>query len=176
MRIFALTAILLTLLGCDNNQEIKPAKKNLSKKVHFPYSSSESTQFEIGEDEHVKTVLDIWRAFETGNLLRLKESFAPTVTFLFPDIHMHGSRDSILQLLQEKRSQLTNVQTEIYGWVPLQTTDTKQSFVFLWASRSTTTVNGQIRNEGLIERWKFDDKGKIEGVDHYLNASWQQQE
>ena len=171
MRTAFLTALFALALSCNNKEEKPKAAK--TKTVYFPYSSSESNSYQIGDSEHVKTVLEIWRAYDRGNIERLKESFAPNISLSYPEQYMSGARDSILNLWIGKRKQYTTVQSYINSWVPLSTTDTKQNYVMIWAKREFTETSGKVLYRFVHESWKINENGKVESVEHYTSAAWQ---
>lgn len=170
MRTVSLAAFFLLVLSCNNKQE-KPGTAK-TKNVYYPYSPYQTSNFEIGQPQHVKTVLDFWRAFDRGHLLYLKESFAPQVTIMLPDQYMQGIRDTVLTQWQKKREGYTTVQTMVDSWVPVQATDTKENFILVWARREMSLPDGKILHRTIHEKWRINQFGKIDFMQHYVNENY----
>jgi len=169
MRLILFFFLLLTACNDTKKAETETTDKPT---VHFPIAAKQSTEFEIGEQGFTKMILDIWRAYDRGDVMRLRESFAPQLTIMLPDRYMHGSRDTVLAQFQEKRNNYTTVQTTVDSWVPLTTKDTKENFVFVWGRRELTGQDKKILFRTIIEKWRINAQGQIDFMQHYVNESW----
>src|SRR5689334_17671058 len=65
--------------------------------VYFPYSAKNSAGFNEGKAFELKMVLDIWRQYETGDVMNLSSYFADTVQMIFPDKEIKGPKDIVLK-------------------------------------------------------------------------------
>jgi hypothetical protein len=172
MRLLILSVLSLVFISCNNKEKKTPVATTKPKKVYYPYSAYQTSNFEMGNPEHVKTVLDVWRAYDRGNLTPLKESFALQITFMFPDQFMQGQKDTVLAQWQKSREAFTDVQTYIDSWVPLYAPDTKEYFVLVWARRHSTQPDGKVLNRTIHEKWRVNQLGKIDFMQHYVNESY----
>src|SRR5690349_1813600 len=65
--------------------------------VSFPYTAVYSSKFSIGSDSNSLAVLNVYKAWETGDMNALKNSVGDSVSFYFPDGgSFKGTRDSMM--------------------------------------------------------------------------------
>ena len=158
--------------ACNDTKKTDTKTPDQKPAVHFPIAAKQSTEFEIGQPSFIKMILDIWRAYDRGDVVRFKENFAPQLTIMLPEQYMQGNRDTVLAQFQQKRDNYTTVQTTVDSWVPLTTTDTKENFVFVWGRRELTQKDRKILFRTILEKWRINAQGQIDFMQHYVNEAW----
>lgn len=162
--------IVLVLAGCSGKPK-PPQLISSDTAVYFPYAPTYS-RLEQGKPELAKKVMDVWRAFETGNLSTTANNFAAHVTLVFPGRILDGSRDSVLQLYQQWRDEYSGVQTYVDSWMPAYATDKNEDLVFMWGRQTKLAKNGRKEFVVLHEMWRFDKQGKITKMEQYVSVKW----
>jgi len=156
------------------NPNIEPGDSGSLKqdKIYYPYSAT--SDYIIGKGQHSKIIMDVWRAFEVGNLKQKSDFFAPEISLLFPDHHMSGKRDSILNLWQQRRNEYSSVQVRVDGWAPLYSKDLNENLVMIWGRLEMEDRNGKFVHKTILEKWGINGTGKIDYMQQFINAAYTQ--
>ena len=163
---FLILYIVLLLISCSGNQQ-KLNAKNKDTAVYYPYSPVFS-ELEPGKPQYAKMVLDVWRAYETGNILSAKKNFSDSIKLIFHDQIFSGRRDSILNLFQKRRAIYTDVQSYVDTWLPVHAKQTNDDLVLIWGRQDCTGKNEKRDYLVVHETWWFDGSGRIREMDQYL--------
>src|SRR5262245_18515676 len=82
--------------------------------VSYPYPIIYSSKFTTGDSKHIQAVLDIWKAWDNGNLSAVKDHFADSVEMYFWDgSSLHASRDSVIAATQKVRNNFSAVSSSV---------------------------------------------------------------
>ena len=155
------------LMNCNNRKEIATTSEKKDTTIYYPYSPIYS-EFEPGDPNHSKTVLEIWRQFETGNLMSTANKFADSISLIFKDKIYYGKRDSILAIYKNRRDAYENVQCYVDSWLPVHAKQTGDDLVLLWG-RQDCIIHDKKRDYLVIhEVWNFNKQGKIRSMVQYI--------
>lgn len=137
--------------------------------VTYPYTIQYSSKFEIGDANQAKTILDLWKDWDNGNLSTSKGNFADSVEMHFATGEtMHGSRDSVMATAQKVRDGLTSSVSSVDAVVPLKSTDKNENWVTVWGKEVDTHKDGKIDSVYLQETWRFNKDGKVDLLYQYM--------
>lgn len=153
--------------GCTNHTATVDRSEKKETAIYYPYSPIYS-EFEPGNPVYAKTVLEIWRQFETGNLMSTANKFADSITLTFKDNIYTGKRDSILAIFKNRRDAYTDVQCYVDSWQPVHAKQTNDDLVLLWGRQDGIIHNKKRDYLVLHEVWSFDRKGKIRSMIQYI--------
>lgn len=180
MRNFLLLAGVIFLAACNSSTTTESdsmgsmgptdsmATKSSDENVNYPYTAAYSSKFEMGESKNVETVLNLWKAWDNGNLSSMKDAFADSVTMFFATGDMMaGNRDTILAMSQSFRDNYAKVESRVDAVMPLKSIDKNEQWVGVWGMETTTDKKGKIDSTNLQETWRLDNNGKINLVYQY---------
>lgn len=136
--------------------------------IYFPYNARYSAGFGEGKVSNLKTVLDSWKQYETGNLMNMSPYLSDTIQFVFPDEVIWGRKDTVLKKYLKRRKHFEYMQCYIDSWMPVQTKDKGDDLVFIWGIQDGTTLSGKRDYKMVHEVWQFDKKGKIFKMTEYI--------
>jgi hypothetical protein len=158
--------MMISLVACSNNKQ-KLTAGGQDTVIYYPYTPIYS-ELEKGKPSYAKTVLDVWRAYETGSILSTAKKFSDSLKLIFEDTIFWGKRDSILSLFQQRRNAYTDVQAYVDSWLPVHAKEANTDLVFIWGRLDCTTKNKKRDYLVVHEIWKFDTSGKIREMAQYL--------
>ena len=173
----------LCLYACNESPKGETANApdaDTSKKeavaVSFPYPINYSSQFEIGDPQHVKMVQDLWKHWDNNTLDEASGFFADSVTMQFHDgFIMHASRDSITAVGKKQRGKFARVTSSIDACVALRSIDKDEEWVCIWGKEVTEEVKGKIDSLHLQENWRLDKNGKVAQLVQFSAKPWKGQ-
>lgn len=158
--------MIVTIAACSNSKQ-KQNAAGQDTTIYYPYVPSYS-ELEKGKPAYAKTVLEVWRAYETGNILSAAKKFSDSLTLIFKDAIFSGRRDSILQLFQKRRDEYLTVQSYVDSWMPVRAKDANSDEVLVWGRLDCTTGKGKRDYLVVHEIWRLDASGKIYEMDQYI--------
>ena len=138
--------------------------------IQYPYSPSYS-ELDKGDPAKAKTVLDVWRSFETGNVLHTSASFSDSIKLIFEDTVLKGKKDNVLKAFQQRREAYNSVQTYVDSWLPVHARQTNEDLVLVWGRLDCTTKDGQRKFFVVHQIWWFDAFGKIREMNQYITST-----
>lgn len=165
VKIFA-AGLLLLAIGCRN--AAPPVTDEKDSALYYPYAPAYTSGFDKGKDIYGKTVLDFWREWETGDVMKTRSFFADSIRFILADDIFRGASEEVLKKFKARRARYSDVQFHIDYWMPLKATDTGQDMVFVWGRQDCTKLNGEREYMVLHQIWLFNRFGKITEMKHYL--------
>lgn len=178
MKKFFLFLSLGFLAACNSNDAAKvesmkttdsTAKKD---NITYPYSPSYTSQFEIGDPAHSKTILDLAKDWDNNNLDHSKQFFADTVTMFTADgTVMTGSADSLIAATKPYRNSLGTVSSTVHAWVPLKATEKNENWVLLWYTEYKTDAKGKKDSTEYQETWRLNKEGKADMMMQYMRKN-----
>ena len=140
--------------------------------VNYPYTIDYSSNFEIGDNRQAKTILDIWKDWDDGNLSNSKAHFADSVEMHFADGNiMHTTVDSVMAQSQKYRDQFSKVVSSISAVIPLRSTDKNENWVAVWGTERDTHKDGKVDSFHLQEVWRFNKDNKVNLLYQYMAKS-----
>jgi len=135
------------------------------------YKPTYSSAFEMGDAKNVASLMNVWKAWDDGNLQAGRKYFADSMRFYLRDgSKSDGPTDSTLAGGQMYRNIFTSVKSTVHVVFPLKSTDKKDNWVCIWGTEVTTDKQGKIDSVGIQESWRFNKDGKIDMMYQYSKA------
>lgn len=136
----------------------------------FPYTAEYSSKFTLGNQEHARMVLSLWKDYDNNTLDRSAAMLADTVMMQAPNGKVIRGKDSVLNAVKEMRGQFTNVKSTVDAWVPMHSTDRNEDWVLIWGSENDSNASGSTTT-GIHEIWRVNRDGKIDFIRQYTAKS-----
>jgi hypothetical protein len=159
----------LAFVACNNNTNVptQNVAEESDSGIYYPYSAIYSNGFKTGSYKNLKTVTEIWREYENGDITKTASNFADSLTVVYPDKVLNGTTDSVLREIKRIRDSYLTVQCFIYSWMPARAKDNNDDWVFIWGRQEFTDKAGKLKIAEVHEIWQFDKKGKITLMQQY---------
>lgn len=112
----------------------------------LPYTASYSSHWSSNvSDADLKTVMDSYKTWETGDLKGLGATMADTIDVdMNSGVSMHVTRDSLMKIWGNYRDSLSAVKIDMETWHKMYTTDKKDEFVVVWYKEIDTYKDGRM--------------------------------
>ncbi len=131
--------------------------------VTYAYPVNYSSQFTTGDPKNSQAVLNIWKAFDNGDLASVKDYFADSVEMHFSDGSvMHSVRDSVIASAQEYRNTFSAVSSSIDAILATKSIDKDENWALVWGMERDTHKDGKVDSVYLQETWRFNKDGKAD--------------
>ena len=132
----------------------------------YPYTADYSSKFTIGNPEHARMVLSMWKDYDNNTFDRSAAMLADTVMFQAPNGMVIRGKDSVLNSVKQFRGQFSSVKSTVDAWVPMHSTDRNEDWVLIWGTENDTNASGSTTN-GIHEIWRVNRDGKIDFIRQY---------
>ena len=137
------------LFACNNEKKTNEASGQTEEKketsITYPYKAMYSSDFSMGDPNHSKMVLDLYKMWEDNKLDEMKTLLADSVSIDFSDGNKFiGTADSMVSFARQFRSGLASVKVGIDGWMPIHVNDTKEDYVLVWSRDYNTDNTGKV--------------------------------
>src|SRR4051812_20363449 len=139
MRKIYLFFIAASFAACNNSGETKvegmstTGDSSAKEEIAYPYTATYSSKFEMGDAKNSKMILDLWKAWDNGDIAAMKAMMADTVELHFASgMIERASRDTAMAHAQAFRSTLDSVSSRVSAFVPLNSTDKNENWVCVW--------------------------------------------
>jgi hypothetical protein len=143
--------MILVLLSCNNDKKTdetsaKPEEKKESAAITYPYKAGYSSDFSMGDANHAKIVLELYKMWEDGKVDEFKSLLADSVSIDFPDGNKFkdNTADSMINFAKQFRKTLTSVKLAFDGWMPIHANNAKEDFVLVWYREYETNMSGKV--------------------------------
>ena len=150
-RISIVVVAALVLIACNNNKKTdetsgKTEEKKESAAITYPYKADYSSDFSMGDANHSKMVLDLYKMWEDGRVDDFKSVLADSASIDFPDGNKFkdNTADSLINFAKQFRKTLSSVKLTIDGWMPIHVNDKKEDYVLVWYREYETDMKGKV--------------------------------
>lgn len=136
--------------------------------LKYPYSLREPyADWQIGDMNHVVTVLNGLKAYETGDIPACMASFGDSISLRFDGFHQKFSKDSLQKFFTKTRGELSADYIEMQDWESVISKDQKKEYVTLWYKEVTTDKKGKKDSLSVVDDAKIVN-GKIVELDQKI--------
>ena len=139
------------LFACNNQKKSdessgKTEEKKETTAITYAYKPDYSSDFSIGDVNHAKTVLDLYKMWEDGRVDDFKSVLSDSVSLDFPDGNKfkNNTVDSFINFAKQFRKTLSSVKLTFDAWMPIHANDKKEDFVLVWYREYETDMSGKI--------------------------------
>lgn len=162
-------AVAMAIASCNNQTETtaavadKPAPA--TETAPYPIVAAYSKDFEIGDPELGRKILELWVHFDNNELDKGVGYFADSVRIEFPDGSiLNGPKDSVMAATKAYRNTYSTVHSTVEAWTVLKPkeNDRPGSWVCIWGKEVDTGKDGKVDSIYLQENWHFNTAGKID--------------
>ncbi len=174
MKKFLPFIVLLVFVSCNSGTSSTSADSSSvsntdksKKEVSYPYPIGYSTQFEMGDPEKSKTILDLWKDFDNNTLDHAASSFADTVTMMLSGMETHTSRDSTIASTKAYRGSLGSVTSKVDVVMSVKSTDKNEDWVLVWGTEIHKSKKNITDSVYLHEIWRFNKDGKVDYMEQF---------
>jgi ketosteroid isomerase-like protein len=150
-KVLILLLIPLCFTACTGNStDGAPATKDsvtaaTKDSVTLPYTAAYSSNFVPGKQADVLTVLNNYKAWESGDMAALKATLADTVEMIFPSgTHIKMGVDAAMGEAKKFRDSLSKVQLTLYAWTSNHSVDKNEEWVNVWYKEIDTYKTGKV--------------------------------
>jgi hypothetical protein len=161
------------LLGCNNDKKTdetsgKTEEKKESAAITYPYKADYSSDFSIGDNNHVKVVLDLYKLWEEGKVDDFRPLLADSVSIDFPDGNKFNDNtaDSMINFAKQFRKMLSSVKLKFDAWMPVRSNDAKEDYVLVWYREYETDMSGKVDSTGGHAYFRIKNN-KVRGWSEY---------
>src|SRR3954452_20626621 len=166
LMLFVVISAVVSCSSGDSKTMVSDSVSNTKKEqVSYAYPINYSSQFEMGDPEKSKVILDLWKDYDKNALT--SNSFADTVTMLFPGMEMHGSKDSLLAAAKAMRNSYTSVVSSVDAVISTRSIDKKEDWVMVWGTEVHTNKKNVTDSVHLQETWRLNKDGKVDFMTQY---------
>ena len=150
MRKFLLPFLLpLCFAACTGSTTSTPAPAGndsaAAATVTLPYTAAYSSNFVPGKQTDVATVLESYKAWETGDMKALKATFSDTTSMTFPDgTTVKLTADSMATMAGKYRDSLSKVVLTFDAWTSNHSVDKNQDWVNVWYKEVDSYKTGKV--------------------------------
>ena len=176
MRRLIFTGMVAAIISCNSSTTASTetaatgdsANTMVTGDITYAYPVSYSSKFEMGDPKNSQAVLNIWKAFDNGDLASVKDYFADSVEMYFSDgSSIHSVRDSVITSIQAYRNSFSAVSSNISAVIATKSTDKGENWALVWGTERDTHKDGKVDSIHLQETWRFNKDGKADLVFQY---------
>lgn len=153
-------------LSCGDKKEEgghdNEAKANVPANMHG-FTPGYSTSFVMGPATNSETVLALWRNWNEGDLSKVRQYFADSVSlFLADGTMMVGPTDSVMSGVQGYRNSFKSIDVAVDAVFAVKSTDKDENWVAAWGTEIQTGMEGKVDTISIQESWRFNKAGKVD--------------
>jgi hypothetical protein len=170
-----LFATATSLLACNSSDQqraksdtqpadTKVAGASDTAKIDYAYTIEHPDQWEWGNREHTKIVLESLKAYEQGDLENATKNFADTVDLLFDNYELRATRDSVRKVFAEQWKHMKSMKIDMDDFESVRSKDGKQEYVSLWYKQKWQDMKGAWDSVSVMDDLRIRN-GKIASID-----------
>lgn len=147
MKNLFLLPLALLALACSGPEKEAPAEPEAEKStVVLPYTADYITEVNQDvSDEDLLTVLNSYKAWETGDMAMLRSTFADSLRFSrWNGSTSNGPTDEVIASWKASRDSLSKVVLKIAAWDKNHSVDRDEDYIILWYREIDTYKDGRI--------------------------------
>jgi hypothetical protein len=124
----------------------------------MPYTATYSSDFTVGKQSDVLTVLNSYKDWENGDMADLKATTGDSIQYIFPNgFVFNNTRDSFMSFASKFRDSLSKVQISVTAWTSNHSVDKNEDWVNVWYKETDTYKSGK------VDSLNFEDANQLKG-------------
>ncbi|MBS1663791.1 MAG: hypothetical protein JST68_22290 [Bacteroidetes bacterium] len=164
-------AAMALFAACGSNAPAPSPDSTMTKKdssmamspIQSPYPVMYSSSFEMDGPKNAESVLALWKAYDNGNVVAVKDLIADTIEVHLADgLVMRAGRDTIVGMIQSARNTLTAAVDEVDAVMAVKSKDKDEHWALIWGMEKDTHKDGKVDSVYLQETWRFNKDGKAD--------------
>jgi hypothetical protein len=129
-----------------------------------PYTAVYSSQFTIGNAEHSRMILDLWKDWDDNAIDRHSAWLADSIVMETSNGTTVRGKQNFISSGRQYRSQYSTVKSTLEAMMPLYSTDKNENWVAIWGLEHNTMADGRTTTNRLHEIWRINKEGKMDYV------------
>jgi len=137
----------VAILSCTSPQKnVAEEQAPAASSIALPYEATFSSQFNQDvSDEDLLTVLNSYKAWETGDMPKLRSAFGDSLNFTRWDgTKFNGPASGTLDNWAASRDSLSSVKLVFAAWLKCHSIDTDADFINVWYKEIDTYKSGKV--------------------------------
>ncbi len=126
-----------------------------------PYTANYSSNFAIGNPNHSKMILDLWKDWD-DNAFERHDYFADTMMMILPDGQVLKGKAAIVEGGKKVRDGFTSATSTLDAWIPLKSLDKNEDWVAMWGQEEDVLTDGSKQKREIHEIWRINKDGKVD--------------
>lgn len=149
-RLFTALIATVFLFSCTDEKKADkpPANVEATKAaatVAYPYMADYSSDFSIGNPQHSKMVLDLYKMWEDGKIDEMRPLLADSVFIDITDgMKFNNTVDSFVNFAKQVRATYKLTKPVFDKWMPVHSNDKNEDFVLVWSRDYSTNTDGKM--------------------------------
>lgn len=136
-------------IACNNQEKTETASGKMEEKkataITYPYKAEYSADFSIGDANHSKMVLDLYKMWEDGKIDDMRPLLNDSVFIDVTDgMKFNNTVDSFLNFAKQMRVMYKSTKPVFDTWMPVHHTETNEDYVLVWTRDYSTTTDGKM--------------------------------
>jgi hypothetical protein len=140
----------------------------------LPYTANYSSNFTMGNPNHAKMILDLWKDWDDNAFTR-HDYMADTLVMYFPDGTMVKGKQANMDAALKYRGTITSAKSTLDAWMPLRSVDKNEDWVALWGTETDTFADGKVQKRDIHEIWRINKDGKVDFMKQFTAVPSPQQ-
>jgi hypothetical protein len=143
------------------------ASKATQKQVEqLPYSASLSSKVEMGNPDHVKMLLTLYKDYETNEFTHA-DWIADTIAVFFSNGVVVKGKEKVIEAYKQNRNNFSAFSFEPHVWMPVRLSDRNENWVLIWEAAKFVTKDGAKGTAYTHETWRINQDGKVDLMRQY---------
>ncbi len=167
MKKLSILVVAVSIIMACNSEKKKEEKTGDDKKqtsvsapADLPYKMI-YTQWEMGDPQNLKMVLDMYKNWEDNKLDAVASAFGDSTTFeMAAGVRINTTKQNLMDSLKSWRGQSDKLTSDIVTGVSLHSPDKNEDWVLVWAMNHATDKAGKTDSVFSNDNWQVKN-GKI---------------
>lgn len=119
--------------------------------VNLPYTVPRTPDWEKGNPAHVAVAMNTLKAFADNDMTAMQQYLADTVAFLVNNMSFRGTRDSLMKIMTDYRSRMTDVNIRMQDYESVKSKSRGEEWVSLWYTETNTMKDGRVDSAMVMD-------------------------
>ncbi len=147
-RLIIILFVAALLNACNNEKKVDESKSEGKMEpaagISYPYSPAYSADFSIGDANHSKMVLDLYKMWEDGKIDDMRPLLNDSVFIDVADgMKFNNTIDSFLNFAKQVRAMYKTTRPVFDTWMPVHHKESNEDYVLVWNRDYSTTMDGK---------------------------------
>jgi hypothetical protein len=120
-------------------------KKETAAAISYPYKADYSPDFSMGDPNHSKIVLDLYKMWEDGKIDDMRPLLADSVFIeVYDGMRFNNTVDSFINFAKQIRTMYSSTKPVFDTWMPVHHKESNEDYVLVWNRDYSTTTDGKM--------------------------------
>ena len=132
----------------------------------LPYTASLSSKVEMGNPDHAKMILSLYKDYET-NEFKHADWIADSIVAFFSNGVVVKGKEKVIEAYKQNRNNFSDFSFEPQVWMPVKLNDKNENWVLIWEAAKFVTKDGAKGTGYTHETWRINKDGKVDLMRQY---------